>query len=229
MSRQKTFNNRGSGNGKQGGFTLVEVLVSIAVMAVGLLSVAALIAGTLEAGTRARFMSMASILASEKLDSLNKWPSGDIPGTATTAQSQLPTDPNIWPGGVISTAPCAAGDQWCDQVTVSEASGADYETQTQLVFSPNPAPNGSFQPQTTTIVHTSAGCVGTPAACGVAQPAAGGATFTRRWKITQDPTINAVGGGNAQATGTRRITVLVTLNDASFNTPVNFQLSMVRP
>jgi type IV pilus assembly protein PilV len=221
MSPQQSLSSRRRNAANQGGFTLIEVLVSIVVMAVGLLSVAALIAGTLQAGTRARYMSMASILASEKLDSLNKWPSGDLPNSANTAQNAAPTDPNIWPGGSLTGgAICAANDAYCDQVTVSEASGADFETQTQIV-------NGN--PVTTTIVHTASGCVGTPAACGVAAPAAGGATFTRRWQITADPTITATGGGTVTATGARRITVLVTLNNTTASNPVSFQLSMVRP
>lgn len=205
------------------GFTLVEVLVSMAVLAVGLLSIAALIAGTIQAGTRAKYMSMASILASEKLDSLSKWPSGDTPQSTSTAMAAAPTDPNIWgPAGSL-TGPevCAANDDWCDQVTVSESSGADYETQQQVV--------DGFTQQTT-IVHTSSGCVGTPATCGVPAPTAGGgSTFTRRWQITPNPSISAVGGGSTNANDTRRITVVVTLNDTSASNPVSFQLSMVRP
>lgn len=222
MSPQQSSSNRAQAGTNESGFTLIEVVVSIAILAVGLLSVAALIAGTLKAGTRARYMSMASMLASEKLDSLNKWPSGDLPNSATTAQSAAPTDPNIWPGGSLTGGPtCATNDTYCDQVTVSESSGADYETQTQII-------NGVAT--TTTIVHTASGCVGTPATCGVAAPAGGGATFTRRWLVTANPTITSVSGGaTATATGARRITVLVSLNGGTFNTPVNFQLSMVRP
>lgn len=59
------------------GFTLVEVLVSMAIMTVGLLGVAALIGSTLATGTQARYMNIANVLASEKLDNLNKWPSND--------------------------------------------------------------------------------------------------------------------------------------------------------
>ncbi len=204
--------------------------MSIAVLAVGLLSIAALIAGTIQTGTRSKYMSMASILASEKLDSLNKWPSGDLPVDTpnvsnvdtTTSMSAAPTDENIWPGGTLSGgASCGTGAaaDYCDQVTVAESAGTDYETQTQYV-------NGTST--TTTIVHTSSGCVGTPAICGVATPT-GGDTFTRRWLIEQNPTISAVGGGSVNAANTRRITVQVTLDYTSSRTPVSFQLSMVRP
>jgi Tfp pilus assembly protein PilV len=184
---------------------MVEVIVSMAIMTIGLLGVAALIGTTLSAGTQARYMNIANVLASEKLDNLNKWPSND---------------PNVAPGGALAGPPnCAAGDAYCDQVTVSELSGANYETQTQIV-------NGL--PVTTTIVHTNAGCVDTPANCGVPNPNGNGNTFTRRWLITQSPVITDTAGNATTVTGARRITVLVSLPQAG-RIPVNFQMSMVRP
>lgn len=187
------------------GFGLVEVLVSMAIMTVGLLGVAALIGSTLAAGTQARYMNIANVLASEKLDNLNKWPFND---------------PNVAPGGSLAgPANCAAGDDYCDQVTVSELSGANYETQTQIV-------NGVSV--TTTIVHTNNGCVDTPANCGVPNPNGDGNTFTRRWLITASPVITDTGGNPSTVTGARRITVLVSLTQAG-KLPVNFQMSMVRP
>src|SRR5438270_4166324 len=72
------------------GFTLLEVLVSMAIMTVGLLGVAALIGSTLATGTQARYMNIANVLASEKLDNLNKWPSND-PNVA--AGERLPVQP----------------------------------------------------------------------------------------------------------------------------------------
>ena len=116
-------------------------------------------------------------------------------------------------------ANCAAGDDYCDQVTVSELSGANYETQTQIV-------NGVSV--TTTIVHTNNGCVDTPANCGVPNPNGDGNTFTRRWLITASPVITDTGGNPSTVTGARRITVLVSLTQAG-KLPVNFQMSMVRP
>ncbi len=192
------------------GFTLIEVLVSIGVLSVGLLSVAALIGSTMKSGTTARYMNMANILASEKLDGLNKWPS---------------SDPNVAAGGALNgSAICAAGDAYCDQVTVSESSGADYETQTQIV-------NGN--PVTTTIVHTNTGCVDTPANCGVASPAGGGSTFTRRWLITTPVTVTSASGASKTVTGPnsgpRRVTVVVILSDQTVQPPISFQMSMVRP
>jgi type IV pilus modification protein PilV len=191
------------------GLTLLEVMVSITILSIGLLAVALLVSSTSQSGTRARYMNMANVLASEKLDNLNKYPSTD-PNVACAAVCGALTGPTT----------CAAGDDYCDQVTVNEATGANYETQTQVV-------NGASV--TTTIVHTATGCVDTPANCGVAAPAGGGSTFTRRWQVTENPTITAVAGGSTTITGARRITVIVGLNGQSAASPVTFQISMVRP
>jgi hypothetical protein len=48
--------------------------------------------------------------------------------------------------------------------------------------------------------------------------------FHRRWLIEQDPVVNGV-----TLTGSRRITVLVTLSNLSVRPAVNFQMSTVRP
>lgn len=208
------------------GFTLIEVMVSLVILAVGLVAVAGLITGMVKLGARARYENIANVLASEKLDSLNQWPSSEVGGAvvadaniAVAGQSAAVTCAGTC-GALAGPSVCAAGDDYCDMVTVNEASGADYETQTTIV-------NGV--PTTITVVHTGSGCVGTPAACGVANPPGGGSTFTRRWLITWDPSIASVGGGNTVANSVRRITVLVTSNDASFKPPVTFQMSMVRP
>lgn len=205
MSRQHVSNRTES----RRGFSLIEVLVSIGILSIGLLSVAALIGSTMNSGTTARFMNMANTLASEKLDTLNKWPSSNA---------------NVSAGGSLTgPSTCASGDDYCDQVTMSESSGANYETQTQIV---------SGTPVTTTIVQTSGGCVDTPTNCGVSSPT-GGSTFTRRWLITAPITVTSAGGttttvGTA-ATGPRRITVVVALNDQTVQPPITFQMSMVRP
>jgi type IV pilus modification protein PilV len=207
MSQQRVSNK--INRSRLRGFTLIEVLVSIAILSIGLLSVGALIASTMNTGTNSKFINMANTLASEKLDTLSKWPS---------------TDPNVAAGGALTgPATCVAGDDYCDQVTMSESSGANYETQTQIV---------SGNPVTTTIVQTNTGCVDTPANCGVSNPT-GGSTFTRRWLITAPVTVTSAGGtvttvGTA-ATGPRRITVVVTLNDQTVQPPISFQMSMVRP
>jgi prepilin-type N-terminal cleavage/methylation domain-containing protein len=211
------------------GFTLVEVVVSMAVLTIGLVGVAAFVSGMLANGTQARYMNMANMLASEKLDNLNKWPSSDpnVCDSTACADTTNSTYCNGTSCGTITgAATCASGDPYCDQVVVSEAGGADYETQTQVIQDPV---SGTTKNQTTTIVHTSAGCVDTPTNCGVSSPGGGGTTFTRRWLITSNPTITSTSGTTATVTGARRITVLVTLNGQATRSPVTFQMSMVRP
>lgn len=213
MSHQKSLSKVREGVDE--GFSLLEVMVSIVILAIGMLGVAMLISSTTASGNQAKFMNMANVLASEKLDSLNKWPSSDSS-----------CDPNICAGGSL-TGPqvCAATDSYCDQITVNEVSGVDYETQTQVITNPV---TGATSDQTTTIVHTSAGCVNTPANCGVPPPPVGGPTFTRRWLITANPTVST-NGSSSTITGVRRITVAVTLNDQPVTAPVSFQMSTIRP
>lgn len=209
MSQRRSFTKN---NSRARGFTLAEVLISTAILTVGLLGMAALIGSTLVAGNSSKYMNMANVLASEKLDSLNKWPSND---------------PNVAAGGDLAGPnACGAGDNYCDQVTVSEISGADYETQTQIVTDPVTGVQTSV---TDTIVHSKSGCVDTPANCGVPAPAGGGATFTRRWLIRSNPTITNSSGVATTLTGARRITVVVSLVDQTVKPPVSFQMSMVRP
>jgi Tfp pilus assembly protein PilV len=186
---------------------MVEVVVAITILTIGVMGMAFLMASTAVLGTTSRYTNMANVLASEKLDSLNKYPS---------------TDPNVAPGGALTgSATCGTTDIYCDTVTVNESSGADYETQTQV--------NTDGTTQTTTIVHASTGCVDTPTNCGVAGPPAGGSTFTRRWLITLNPTVTSTGGSTETITGYRKVSVVVSQNGATDGHPVTFQMSMVRP
>src|SRR5438270_6350210 len=166
------------------GFTLLEVLVSMAIMTVGLLGVAALIGSTLATGTQARYMNIANVLASEKLDNLNKWPSND---------------PNVAAGGALAgPANCVAGDAYCDQVVVSELSGANYETQTQVV---------NNVATTTTIVHTNSGCVDTPVNCGVPAPNGNGAGGGFYINGNASITLAATTGGDGTTNPTQTYTI----------------------
>jgi type IV pilus modification protein PilV len=198
------------------GFSIIEVMVALSILAIGLLGVAALIGSLISVGGQTRYASTANILASEKLDDLNKWPCNDGDSNVITCDDNLSTG-----GSLTGPSVCATGDTHCDQVTVSEAGGADYETQTTY--------DAEGVAQVATIVHTNTGCIDTPTNCGVPAPTASGSTYTRRWLITADPTLTASDGTTATATGSRRITVVVTMNNTPANAPVTFQMSMVRP
>jgi prepilin-type N-terminal cleavage/methylation domain-containing protein len=63
------------------GFTLVEVLVSLAILAVGLLALAKLASVNMRAGTRSHQASEATVLAQDKMEQLRRYATGDQPGT----------------------------------------------------------------------------------------------------------------------------------------------------
>jgi prepilin-type N-terminal cleavage/methylation domain-containing protein len=88
----------------QRGFTLLETIVAITILTIGLLSVAALMSQMVRGTSNSRAMSTAAMLATEKLEDLNRYPS---------------TDPNVANGGGLGadTAP------FFDTVQVSAGSG----------------------------------------------------------------------------------------------------------
>jgi prepilin-type N-terminal cleavage/methylation domain-containing protein len=195
------------------GFTLVEVLVSIAVLAIGLMASALLMTRTYQSSVRSRYMAEAAQLASEKLEDLGRFPQASeyvsVPSGANTCgitgsncEGSLTAD--LAPQMTTGTDPI----NYYDLVFLSMANGTMSETyQTAGGASPNYAtlaysPNG----QTPTLTNSP-----------TAPPA--GETFDRRWVIEQDQPV----------TGVRRVTVLVTLMDNTIYPPVTFQMTMVRP
>src|SRR4029077_18143060 len=61
----------------QRGFTLLETLGAIAILSIGLLAMAALMSQTTANTSRSLYMSAASILATQKLAKLNRFPNSD--------------------------------------------------------------------------------------------------------------------------------------------------------
>jgi type IV pilus modification protein PilV len=117
----------------QQGFTLLETLVAIVVLTIGLMSVAALMTQTLRSTTNSRSMSTAAMLATEKLEDLNRYAStdpavaagGSIAGDAagffdtilvstgngTISENFNGTVVTHWPNGTVTNvAPPAGGD-----------------------------------------------------------------------------------------------------------------------
>jgi type IV pilus modification protein PilV len=120
---------KGTSQGKavrQAGFTLIETMVSIAVLTIGLLSVAALMSQTADTSAHSRYMSTASMLASEKLEDLSRFPSTNPALTAgtytdvvqissdegtineTTSTGGVSTLYTQTPGGTITVTPNAS-------------------------------------------------------------------------------------------------------------------------
>src|SRR6266849_3502837 len=78
------------------GFTLVETLVAMFIMAVGMLGVAALMGQMSGTSVQSRYMSTEALLASEKLEDLNRYNSGDA---------------NLTPGGGLAADVASYSDQ----------------------------------------------------------------------------------------------------------------------
>ena len=181
------------------GFTLLEVLFSILILVVGLVAMASLVAQTVTGTERSRDMGLASTLASEKLEDLNRWPT---------------VDPNVAAGGSLGADTTVGTIDYFDDVVFASTSGQVSETVSTKV-------GGTITYTTTS--HTAGGIVTTTSST-TAPSTTGQTAFHRRWIIESDPVVNSI-----TLTGTRRVTVLVTLSNSVVKPAVNFQMSLVRP
>jgi prepilin-type N-terminal cleavage/methylation domain-containing protein len=206
------------------GFTLLETLVALIVLVVGVLATATLAGRCMSTTRRSKYMSLAAELASEKLEDLNRWDTDDPQICVPTGSSSVgsltqdaPLQTTTCPGGAFATvnyyddvamntvltgtnSPCPNTTYGCFSETMSTLTNG-----TTAYVTTVHAPSGQIQTQSTSTAPTVY-------------------TFDRRWVIEQDPVVNGV-----TITGARRVTVLVTLLDASVQPPVTFQMSMVRP
>src|SRR5580704_8375628 len=108
------------------GFTLVEVLVSMFVLTVGLVSLSSLAAKTLFGTARSQFSGLSANLASEKLEDLNRWPSWEpnvyAPSGSTVGSLTADTSGSVTSGGVTENV------NYFDDVESSTLNGAVSET-----------------------------------------------------------------------------------------------------
>lgn len=188
-----------SNNSKSRGFTLAEVLISIAILTVGLVAAASMF-GRVWGGTAySQLMIQASSLASEKLEDLNQFPNNDpnvVVSSGSTAGS-LSAD----------TTNSTSGVAYYDEVYISSATGSMSETQIingtpyTITHTPNSITTTTTAPSTTSTIQ-----------------------FERRWVIEANPVVNGT-----TMTGMLRVTVLVTLTNSSIQPPVTFQMSVLRP
>lgn len=193
---------------KTRGFSLIEVMVSIVILAVGLLALAGLGAQMVSGTANSHYASLAADMASEKLEDLNRWPTFDpnvyaasasTAGSLTSDQSANVTSGSIGPEVV----------NYYDDVVITDATGAISETHS-LVSSGSPSFN--------TTTHNPNGTISTSTSTS-APSILGALDFHRRWLIEMDQPV----------TGVRRITVLVTLTNQMVQPPITFQMTMVRP
>jgi Tfp pilus assembly protein PilV len=192
------------------GFTLLESLFAIGILTIGMVSMAALVAGALSGTGRSRYMGLATTLASEKLEDLNRWPESDpnvaVPtGSATAGSLTSDLTQNVTIGAISESV------NYFDEVILSSASGAISETHTSL--------DAGGNLQYTTTSHAADGKITVSSPSSTAPSTAGTISFKRRWIIEKDQ----------PSTGVNRITVRVTAINQSMNPPVSFQISMVRP
>ncbi len=212
------------------GFALIEVLVALVVLAIGLVSLAALTA-QMENGTeRSRFMGLAANLATEKLEDLNRWPNWDpnvyAPSGGTSGSLTSDSAPvSVTSSGVTETV------SYNDTVVISNSGGSADSSGTGTCGSGNSGAVGETVSGLsngtavyTTTYHCADGEVVSVQNNSALAADVNSIAFHRRWTIETNPTINGTTVNNV-----RRITVLVTLLNGYMQPPVSFQMSMVRP
>jgi|SRR5579862_2967434 len=187
------------------GFTLIEVMCAVFVLAFGLLAAAWMMNKMNLNTSQSRYMSDEALLTSEKLEDLNRYPSID---PAMVGGGSLTAD--VTQTNTVGTVTQLV--DYFDQVQISTNNGLS----TEVTTGKNGGVNGYW-----TITHSPNGQAaarfvgGTPPA-----PTGDMLIFKRRWLIEQNTPVN----------GVRRITVLVTLQTPSAGAAAgSFQTSMVRP
>jgi hypothetical protein len=217
------------------------VVIAMAILVIGMSAMAALSFAMLGRGRQSKYMSLASTLASEKLEDLNHWQGSFVAGTGTDnsgAAASLPTDPQICVPSpatsegslsVDTTTSITSGTStqnvnYFDNVNIDVTdSSADCSSGSSGCFAETTSSTTSGTTTYYTTYHSPNGTVSSPPVQSAIPPS--NMTFHRRWVIEANPTVNGT-----VVTGLRRITVFVTLTDTSVSPGVvNFQMSVVRP
>ncbi len=202
---------------RQGGFTVMEVLVAIGVLTIGVVAMAALSSSMQVKGRQSKYMTLAATLASEKLEDLNRWnvesPYICVP-SGTASVGSLTSD-------VLQTTNCVSGASdsvsYFDDISITLQDGAaGCPDATAGCFAETVSGQNAGATEYTTTYHSPGGHITTSAPTATAPV---NMTFHRRWLIEADTPV----------AGVRRVTVRVTLLDLSSQPGVNFQMSVVRP
>ena len=193
---------------------MLELAISIAILMVGLVGVASMFGRIWGSTSYSEYMIQASTLASEKLEDLNRYPTGDpdvvvTAGNTTAGSLTANTDASVTSNSVTDTV------DYFDEVFMDPSAGSISET-----VATGTSPSYTY----TTTTHNPNGTITTTTATSLTADTTNAIQFERRWLIEKSPTI-----GGTVMTNMRRITVLVTVMNASIQPPVVFQLSVVRP
>ena len=184
-------------------------MVAIAILTIGLVSAAALLTQMLSNSGRSRYMSIAAMLASEKLEDLNRFPTDDpaivVPAGPTAGSLTADTSQTVTVGANTESV------DYFDVVQLSSGNGGISETSSGKDATGNTV--------YTTITHQPDGSVVSTVAGALPPLGADTLIFNRRWIIEKDQPV----------AGVRRVTVLVTLKNPVLSQTITFQNSMVRP
>lgn len=189
------------------GFTIIEVVVAVFVLATGLVMLGSLSSMALNGTAASRYRGMATTFASEKLEDLNRWPAEDphvcvTTGTVGSLTSDVQTA-SVTCDGITDTV------DYYDDVAISDNTGQVCETVSSVV---------SGSEVYTSTCHTPGGSTTTSTSSTSNAIDVGAVAFHRRWTIEANLPVN----------GVKRITVLVTLENGYMNPPISVQESMVR-
>jgi len=183
--------------------------MAITILAVGMLALAGLISKTSSSTDRSRYMSLAGLQTSEKLEELTRLPPSDPAIAITSGDSVGSLTANVGPVTVGANSVV-----YFDEVFLSSGAGNVTET----ISKPNSTTGVAGY-----LTQTQTPDAGTQSTWSATPPAiaADALHFERRWLI-EDSTITGL------PTGARRITVLVRLLDTPIQPQVTFQMSTVR-
>ena len=188
-------------------------MISIALLLIGVVAAATLFGNIWGATSHSEYMIQASTLASEKIEDLNRYPSGDpnvaVTSGTSTGSLTADSDATVTSNSVTETV------DYFDEVFMDPSAGSIAET-----VATGTSPNYTY----TTTTHNPNGTITTASSTSLSAAQTNAIQFERRWMIELNPTI-----GGTVMTGMRRITVQVTTINGSIQPTVQFQLSVVRP
>jgi type II secretory pathway pseudopilin PulG len=196
-------NSRSNKSINASGFTLIEVIAATFVITLGLFAAAAFAGRSATPSHRSKYKTLATTLASNKLQDLSRWGTNDpnvcVP-TGSKSVGSLTTD-------VSETTTCPGGTadsvSYFDDVTM----GA-----TDNVYSETIRSTSGGSPVYVTTAHSADGSITINT---TDNPPTNPPTFHRRWIIQR----------NSGAAGARRITVVVNLLDRSVHPTVTSKMT----